>query len=60
MSAIVTSSFNKYATINEGEPPHPLGTQYSEVGLDGTQYAKGRYAVRKNHVISYADIVYKT
>ena len=24
--------------------------------LDGTQYAKGRYAVRKNLVISYADI----
>ena len=25
-------------------------------GLDGTQYAKGRYAVRKYPVISYADI----
>ena len=24
--------------------------------LDGTQYAKGRYAVRNNFVISYADI----
>jgi len=24
--------------------------------LDGTQYAKGRYAVRRNSVISYADI----
>jgi len=24
--------------------------------LDGTQYAKGRYAVRRNFVISYADI----
>ena len=23
--------------------------------LDGTQYAKGRYAVRKNPVVSYAD-----
>ena len=23
--------------------------------LDGTQYAKGRYAVRRNSVISYAD-----
>jgi len=26
--------------------------------LDGTQYAKGRYAVRKNPVISYADIYF--
>jgi len=26
--------------------------------LDGTQYAKGRYAVRKNPVISYADIIF--
>ena len=25
-------------------------------GLDGTQYAKGWYAVRRNSVISYADI----
>jgi len=24
--------------------------------LDGTQYAKGRYAVRRNYVISYAFI----
>jgi len=24
--------------------------------LDGTQYAKGRYAVRRNSVTSYADI----
>jgi len=24
----------------------------------GTQYAKGRYAVRKNPVISYADIIF--
>ena len=24
--------------------------------LDGTQYAKGRYAARRNSVISYADI----
>jgi len=35
---------------------HPLfGTQYLG-GLDGTQYANGRYAVRKNPVISDADI----
>ena len=35
--------------------PPPFGTQYS-VFLDGTQYAKGRYAVHRNSVISYADI----
>ena len=41
--------------VYEGDTP--LGTQYSGGGgLDGTQYAKGRYAVRKNPVISYADI----
>jgi len=40
----------------EGDTP-PFGTQYSGGGgLDGTQYAKGRYAVRRNFVISYADI----
>jgi len=27
-----------------------------QVFLDGTQYAKGWYAVRRNSVISYADI----
>ena len=27
-------------------------------GLDGTQYAKGWYAVRRNSVISYADIIF--
>jgi len=32
-----------------------FGTQYSGV-LDGTQYAKGRYAVRQNPVMLYADI----
>jgi len=36
-------------------PPPPFGTQYSGGGLDGTQYAKGRYAVRRNSVISYAE-----
>ena len=36
--------------------PPPFGTQYSGGGLDGTQYAKGWYAVRRNSVISYADI----
>jgi len=42
--------------IGEGDTPPPFGTQYSEGGLDGTQYAKGWYAVRRNSVISYADI----
>jgi len=42
-------------TYNEGDTP-PLGMQYSGGDLDGTQYAKGRYAVRRNFVISYADI----
>jgi len=36
--------------------PPPFCTQYSGGGLDGTQYTKGRYAVRRNSVISYADI----
>ena len=40
--------------INEGDTP-PFGTQYSGF-LDGTQYAKGRYAIHRNSVISYADI----
>jgi len=39
----------------EGDTPPPFCTKYSGV-LDGTQYAKGRYAVRKNPVMSYADI----
>jgi len=29
----------------------PFGTQYLGTGLDGTQYAKGWYAVRRNSVI---------
>ena len=37
----------------EEETPF-FGTQYSG-GLNGTQYAKGRYALRKNPVISYTD-----
>ena len=44
-----------FYSIIEGDTPH-FGTQYSGGCLDGTQYAKGRYAVRKNPVISYADI----
>ena len=42
-------------SCNEGDNP-PFGTQYSGGDLDGTQYAMGRYAVRRNSVISYADI----
>jgi len=38
----------------EGDTPS-FGTQYSG-GVDGTQCAKGWYAVRRNSVISYADI----
>jgi len=39
-----------------GWHPPTFCTQYSGGGLDGTQYAKGRYAVRKNSDILYADI----
>ena len=39
----------------EGDTPL-FGTQYSGGILDGTQYAKGRYAVRESLLISYADI----
>ena len=39
----------------EGDPPPFYYAVFRGV-LDGTQYAKGRYAVRKNPVISYADI----
>jgi len=41
--------------INEGDIP-PFGTQFSGGVLDGTHYAKGRYAVRRNYVISFGDI----
>jgi len=35
----------------------PFGTQYSGgKGLDRTQYAKGQYAARKIHVISYSGL----
>jgi len=34
----------------------PLLVRSIQVFLDGTQYAKGWYAVRRNSVISYADI----
>jgi len=39
----------------DGDPP-PWYAVF-RVCLDGTQYAKGPYAVRINSVISYADIV---
>jgi len=36
--------------------PPPLVRSIQGI-IDGTQYAKGRYAVRKNPVISYADTI---
>ena len=36
----------------------PLWYAVFKGGLDGTQYAKGRYAVRRNYVISDADIIF--
>jgi len=35
-------------------PPHPHLVRSIQVFLDGTQYAKGQYAVGKNPVKSYA------
>ena len=43
--------------ISEGDT-HFCGTQYSWMCLDGTQYAKGRYAVRKHPVTSHAVIYF--
>ena len=40
--------------IEDNPPPHLLRS--IQWGLAGTQYAKGRYAVHKNPVISKADI----
>jgi len=50
---IFTSKQNK--SRYEGDPP-PFWYAVFGGGLDGTQYAKGWYAVRRNSVISYADI----
>ena len=41
--------------ICEGDTPYWYAI-FSGGGVDGTQYEKSRYAVRKNPVISYADI----
>jgi len=41
--------------MDEGDTP-PLWYAVFKGDLDGTQYAKGRFAVRRNSVISYADI----
>jgi len=41
--------------MHQGNTP-PLLVRSIQRDLDGTQYAKGRYAVRRNSVISYADI----
>jgi len=43
-----------FLLIIEGDTP--LLVRSIQGDLDGTQYAKGRYAVRRNSVISYADI----
>ena len=43
-------------TTLDGDTPPPFWYAVFSWVLDGTQYAKGRYAVRKNPVISYADI----
>jgi len=45
--------------ISEGDTPPPFWYAVFSF-LDGTQYAKGRYAVhvRRNSVISYADIIF--
>ena len=51
MGTIVLGYTSKY----EGDTPL-LVRSIQGGGLDGTQYAKGRYAVRRNSVISYADI----
>jgi len=45
----------KIHTFRRVTPP-PFWYAVFRGGLGGTQYAKGRYAVRKNPVISYADI----
>jgi len=52
---ITTVDISKRNTIIEGDPP-PFWYAVFRGNLDGTQYAKGRYAVRRNSVISYADI----
>ena len=41
-----------------GWHPPPFWYAVFRGDLDGTQYAKGRYAVRRNSVISYADIIF--
>ena len=41
--------------VGEGDTP-PIWYAVFKGLLDGTQYAKGQYAGRKNPVISYADI----
>ena len=41
--------------VGEGDTP-PFWYAVFKGLLDGTQYAKGQYAGRKNPVISYADI----
>jgi len=42
--------------VDEGDTPPPTWYAVFRGGLDGTQYAKGWYAERRNPVMSYADI----
>jgi len=53
--AVVLSYFVTGKVLYEGDtpPPHRGGG-----GVDGTQYAMGPYAVRRNSVIPYADIIF--
>ena len=52
----MTEPFETLRWNNEGDPPRFWYAVFRGGGVeDGTQYAKGRYAVRKNPVISYAN-----
>ena len=43
---------------SRGWPPPPLVRSIQRGVLDCTHYAKGRYAVRENPVLSFADIIF--
>jgi len=54
---IINVTLAKGLSLRQGRGWHPPFWYAVFRGcLDGMQYAKGRYAVRKNSVISYADI----
>ena len=52
-----TCFLDTFSEKHEGDTP-PFWYAVFRGDLDGTQYAKGRYAVRRNSVISYADIIF--